>query len=135
VVVDDEYETTGARATLNLGHTLAHALETAGGYDLLHGEAVAIGLVFAARLAAALRRISTDAADEQVELIAALGLRTAVPDADQLSAGQLLALMRRDKKSSGRLTFVIDGPGGVELVDDPPNDALGPAFAAVGIRA
>ena len=50
-------ERTGARAVLNYGHTLAHALETATGHALLHGEAVAIGLVFAAQLAAALERI------------------------------------------------------------------------------
>lgn len=135
VVVEDEHETSGARATLNLGHTLAHALETAGGYDLLHGEAVAIGLVFAARLAAALERIDTAAADEQVALIAALGLPVTVPDADQLAAGDLLALMRRDKKSEGGLTFVLDGTGGVQRVDDPPAHAVERAFAAVGIRA
>ena len=53
VVAADERERTGRRALLNYGHTLAHALETAGGYDLRHGEAVAIGLVYAARLARA----------------------------------------------------------------------------------
>ncbi len=135
VVVEDEHETSGARATLNLGHTLAHALETAGGYDLRHGEAVAIGLVFAARLSAAMERIGTGAADEQVALIGALGLPTPVPSAEQLSSGELLALMRRDKKSSGGLTFVLDGPSGVERVEDPPAVALDAAFAAVGIRA
>ncbi|MCU1456817.1 MAG: 3-dehydroquinate synthase [Actinomycetia bacterium] len=135
VVVEDEHETSGVRATLNLGHTLAHALETAGGYDLLHGEAVSIGLVFAARLAAALERISTEAADEQVALISALGLPTAVPRAGRVSGAELIALMRRDKKSDGGLTFVLDGPRGVERVDDPPAHAVERAFAAVGIRA
>ena len=63
VVSADEHERTGLRATLNYGHTLAHALETAGGYGLLHGEAVAVGLVFAAELAAALDRLPADAPD------------------------------------------------------------------------
>ena len=54
VVAADEREG-GRRAILNYGHTLAHALETAGGYDLRHGEAVAIGLVYAAELARAPR--------------------------------------------------------------------------------
>ncbi len=135
VVVEDEHETRGTRATLNLGHTLAHALETAGGYGLLHGEAVAIGLVFAARLAAAMERIHPEQADAQIALLAALGLQTRVPADAPLDRSELLALMRRDKKSSGRLTFVLDGPEGVELVDDPPTVALDAAFAAVGIRA
>ena len=51
----------GRRAILNYGHTLAHALETAGDYDLRHGEAVAIGLVYAAELARRLGRIDDDA--------------------------------------------------------------------------
>ena len=56
VVASDEREG-GRRATLNYGHTLGHALETAGRYDLRHGEAVAIGLVYAAELAHRLGRI------------------------------------------------------------------------------
>ena len=60
VVADDEREANG-RALLNYGHTLAHALETAGRYDLRHGEAVAIGLVFAAELAHRLGRIDAGA--------------------------------------------------------------------------
>ena len=60
VVAADEREG-GRRAILNYGHTLAHALEIAGGYDLRHGEAVAIGLVYAAELARALGRIDAAA--------------------------------------------------------------------------
>src|SRR5436305_4569151 len=59
VVAGDEREG-GDRALLNYGHTLAHALEIAGHYDLRHGEAVAIGLVFAAELAAVLERVVPD---------------------------------------------------------------------------
>ena len=89
VVAADPQERTGIRATLNHGHTLAHALESVGGYELLHGEAVAVGLVFAGALAGrdgANRRRSRRAPPQRV---AALDLPTAVPgptDPDALLA-------------------------------------------------
>jgi 3-dehydroquinate synthase len=132
VVADDPHEQTGLRATLNYGHTLGHALETVGHHDLSHGEAVAVGLVFAGALAAALGRISPEEAAHHVELIGGLGLPTVAPGADPR---ELLAVMRRDKKASGGLTFVLLGPGGLESVDDPPAPALEAAFRAVGIDA
>ena len=123
------------RATLNYGHTLAHALETVGRYGLLHGEAVAVGLVFAAELAAALDRLPPDAPDATRTMLARFGLPTVAPDG--LAAADLIALMRRDKKASGGLTFVLPAPGAgpLERVDDPPAAALERAFAAVGIPA
>jgi len=116
-VVADERETTGRRATLNYGHTLGHALETAGRYDLRHGEAVAIGLVFAARLAARLGRITDDRVAEHLEVVGGADLPTAVPPG--WDHRELVELMRGDKKATGDgLTFVLDGPAGVELVSD-----------------
>src|SRR6185503_1011123 len=76
VVAADPEERTGLRATLNYGHTLAHALETTGAYELLHGEAVAIGLVFADALACAIERIDRATVDEHRSLLAALDLPT-----------------------------------------------------------
>jgi 3-dehydroquinate synthetase len=131
VVAADPEERTGLRATLNYGHTLAHALETVGHHDLLHGEAVAVGLVFAGALAAALGRISPADAARHRDLVAGLGLPTAAPG---LPADDLLAVMRRDKKAHGGLTFVLLGPDGLRAVDDPPPAALTAAFAAVGIE-
>jgi 5-deoxy-5-amino-3-dehydroquinate synthase len=131
VVAEDEREVTGRRAVLNYGHTLAHALETAGGYDLLHGEAVAVGLVFAAELAAALGRVDDDLTGRSRTMLAGLGLPVRAPEGTR--AEDLLAIMRRDKKASGGLTFVLDGPEGVGRVDDPEPKALARAFAAVGI--
>jgi len=131
VVAADEEERTGARAVLNYGHTLAHALETAGGYRLAHGEAVAVGLVFAGRLAAELARIPSTVADRHRALVEALGLPVAAPAG--LDADEVVALMRRDKKSEGGLTFVLAGPSGVERVDDPPAGALLAALGAVGV--
>jgi 5-deoxy-5-amino-3-dehydroquinate synthase len=104
------------RACLNYGHTLAHALETAGGYDLRHGEAVAIGLVFAARLAARLGRIDDARVARHDRVVEGYGLPRALPPEADIDA--LLALMRRDKKSQGGLSFVLDGPVGVEPVHD-----------------
>jgi 3-dehydroquinate synthase len=133
VVARDPEERTGLRATLNLGHTLAHALETAGGYGLTHGEAVAIGLVFAGALAGGCERVGPDVVDRYQAVPATLGLVTEVPGGADVKAEDLLALMRRDKKASGGLTFVLPGPDGIERVDDPPEHALRYAFASVGI--
>ena len=113
VVAEDERES-GRRAILNYGHTLAHALEIDGGFDLRHGEAVAIGLVFAARLGHALGRIDADAVNRHVDVVAGYGLPTTLP----LGARpvDLVALMARDKKAIDGLTFVLDGAHGVEPV-------------------
>ncbi|HEX4778486.1 MAG TPA: 3-dehydroquinate synthase [Acidimicrobiia bacterium] len=135
VVSADPEERTGMRATLNLGHTFAHALETAGGYDLRHGEAVAIGLAFAGQLAYATERIDRSAAARFRDLPASLGLPVDVPDGDALGSDALLALMQRDKKAKGGLTFVLpDDEGVLDTVDDPPASALEHAFRSVGVR-
>jgi 5-deoxy-5-amino-3-dehydroquinate synthase len=131
VVASDPHERTGMRATLNLGHTLAHALESVGGYELLHGEAVAVGLVYAGALAGALERIDGDTVARYRNVVSALDLPTAVPGAADPDA--LLASMRRDKKSVGGLTFVLPGPMGLETVHDPDARALDVAFRAVGV--
>jgi len=109
----DERETSGRRALLNYGHTLAHALETAGHYDLRHGEAVAIGLVFAARLAHRLGRIDAGRVAEHEAVVASYDLPTAIPPG--LDPVALTDLMARDKKALAGLTFVLDSPRGVEV--------------------
>ena len=110
----DEREKSGRRALLNYGHTLAHALETAGGYDLRHGEAVAIGVVFAARLARRLGRIADERVAEHERIVGGYGLPTVVPPG--LHPTELVTLMARDQKALDGLTFVLDGPSGVEVV-------------------
>jgi 5-deoxy-5-amino-3-dehydroquinate synthase len=103
------------RALLNYGHTLAHALETSGSYDLRHGEAVGIGLVFAARLARALGRIDEHRVQEHVDLVASYDLPTAPPQG--FDPAELVSLIGRDKKATGEdLTLVLDGPRGLEVV-------------------
>ena len=128
----DEFETTGVRAVLNYGHTVAHALETASAHALLHGEAVAIGLVFAGRLAGTLERIDHAAVAHHEELVAALGLPTQAPPG--LRADDLVPIMARDKKAGGGLTFVLAGPGGIERVVDPDPAAVRKALAAIGVE-
>ena len=118
VVEQDEREETGRRSVLNYGHTFCHALEAATGYDqLLHGEAVAIGMLCASRLAERLGRIDAELTRRQHDLLDALGLPTAVP---QIDPDRLLSLMSHDKKvEHGRLRFVLPSElGHVELVGD-----------------
>jgi 5-deoxy-5-amino-3-dehydroquinate synthase len=114
VVEADPQERTGRRATLNYGHTLAHALEVAGRFDLRHGEAVAIGLVFAAELASVLGRIGPERVAEHRRVVKSYGLDASLPAG--LDHDELLTLMGRDKKATAGLTFVLDGPAGVETV-------------------
>jgi 5-deoxy-5-amino-3-dehydroquinate synthase len=125
VVGADERES-GRRAILNYGHTLAHALETGGRYDLRHGEAVAVGLVFAAELARVLGRIDDDAVAEHRRVVGAYDLDATLPAGSE--PDELVAIMARDKKALGRLTFVLDGPAGVELVAGVERDAIDAAL-------
>lgn len=113
-VEQDERES-GKRAFLNYGHTLAHALETVGQHQLAHGEAVAIGLIFAARLARALGRIDDSRVDYH-ELVVGqtYSLQTRMPAG--LDIDQLMAAIARDKKALQGLTFILDSPQGLEIV-------------------
>ena len=115
VVASDEREG-GRRALLNYGHTLAHALEIATDHSMAHGEAVAVGLVYAARLARHLGRIDDARVQRHLDVVGgSYELGTSLPDG--LSAEHLVTLMGRDKKVlSDGLTFVLDGPAGVEVV-------------------
>jgi 5-deoxy-5-amino-3-dehydroquinate synthase len=121
-VEQDERES-GKRAFLNYGHTLAHALETVGRHQLAHGEAVAIGLIFAARLARALGRID-DARVDYHELVVGqtYSLQTRMPSG--LDINELLAAMARDKKALNGLTFILDSSNGLEIVSDISADVV-----------
>ena len=132
VVADDEREG-GRRMILNYGHTLAHALEATGladreagrstrAADLLHGEAVAIGLLFAAHLARNLGRIDEDRVELHRRVVGGFDLSTDLPPG--LIAGDLVASMGRDKKAHHDLTFVLDGPAGVEPVRGVPVEVV-----------
>lgn len=117
VVAADEREDPDdrrGRAILNYGHTLAHALEIETGHGLRHGEAVAVGLAYAAALARRLGRIDDARVAEHRQVLAAYELDPALPAG--VDQDRLIRLMRRDKKAIAGLTFVLDGPDGVEVV-------------------
>lgn len=124
VVAGDEREETGLRAVLNYGHTFAHALEALTGYGhLLHGEAVAIGMLCASRLAERLGRIDATLTERQSNLLTALELPTELPE---VGTEEMLAAMSHDKKvEHGRLRFVLPTRlGHVELVGDISTDLV-----------
>lgn len=125
VVAADEREG-DRRAILNYGHTLAHALETAGRYDLRHGEAVAIGLVFAAELANVVGRIDAERVREHRRVVGAYDLPATLPA--EVDRDELVTLFGRDKKAIGGVTFILDGPDGVEPVRDVRRDAIDSAL-------
>ena len=104
IVSADEQEA-GLRRILNFGHTLGHAIETVAGYGAVrHGEAVAIGMVFAARLAAELSLCDRGLVDRLVRLLDLVGL----PTRTDLPAALLLAAMQRDKKmTEGQIAWIL----------------------------
>jgi 3-dehydroquinate synthase len=111
------------RLVLNYGHTLGHALERLAGYrGLRHGEAVALGMVFAARVAEALGLARPGLAAGHVELLAALGLPVG---GVRLDPDQVLAAMATDKKQRGGLRLVLlRRPGQPEVVTAPDRRVL-----------
>ena len=111
IVEKDEKETSGLRESLNLGHTLGRALETVSGYSLLHGEAVAVGLVFQARLGEARGLMKPEETKRLCSLLERAGLPTEIPEG--IDRRELVEKLYTDKKTrNGKLRFVFsDGIG------------------------
>lgn len=99
IVKEDPFERLGRRILLNCGHTVAHAVERATDYAVSHGSAVAVGCVEEARIAVKLGLAGAGWPDEVAASFAAAGLPTAMPRG--LSLGELVPLMRGDKKRRG----------------------------------
>ena len=119
VVEADERES-GLRRILNFGHTLAHGIEAAQGYGgLLHGEAVSVGMVFAARLGEALGHTPPGVTDRIEELLASYGLPVGLRRGD---ASRILSAMARDKKRGphGLRWVFLTGVGRTIVVDGVP---------------
>jgi 3-dehydroquinate synthase len=127
-VGEDLYDT-GRREFLNYGHTLAHAIERVEDFGWRHGEAVAVGLLFAAELGVQAGRLSRAEADRHRELVAAMGL----PTTYRGDWARLQSVMRRDKKARGAsLRFVVlDRIGAPGILTDPDQAWLDAAWAAV----
>jgi 3-dehydroquinate synthase len=124
VVSRDEQEQ-GERLLLNFGHTFGHAIETEQGYGgLLHGEAIAVGMVMAARLATQLKRAPAADAERLAALLRRAGLPVAVPEGVDPQA--LVARMKLDKKAvSGMLRLILwRGIGRAEVMRDVPEAAI-----------
>ncbi|GIM48178.1 3-dehydroquinate synthase [Collibacillus ludicampi] len=120
VVAKDEKEQ-GLRAILNYGHTLAHAIEGLAGYGVFtHGEAVSIGIAFAAELSSRLGYLSSQDLVRTERCLLKAGLPVHIPAS--LSTNELVSFMRQDKKAIGKtLTFVIaEDIGRVSIVKDVP---------------
>ncbi len=132
-VVSADLREAGLREILNYGHTLGHAIERVERYQVRHGEAVAIGMVYAAELARLAGRLDSETLHRHRRVLTAVGLPTTFlrgvwPD--------LREAMTVDKKSRGaRLRFVVlDGLAKPGILDDPPEELLARAYAEVAAR-
>jgi len=123
IVAADETES-GQRALLNLGHTFAHAIETAGAFsDWLHGEAVALGMLLAARLSEIRGIGNAKTLPALNRLLSELGLPIRLPAG--LDSPALLDVMRLDKKNvSGQFRFVLLSDIGQALIDPQVDEAM-----------
>ena len=129
-VVSADLREAGQREMLNYGHTLGHAIERVEGYRLRHGEAVAIGMIYAAAVARLAGRLDAATANRHRQVLSAVGL----PTGYQAGAWpQLRAAMAVDKKARGsRLRLVVlDGLARPGILDDPPEELLEQAYAEV----
>jgi 3-dehydroquinate synthase len=124
IVEQDEREESGLRMVLNYGHTVGHALETLGGYRTWrHGEAVAVGIVAAARLAQRLGLTDARTAERQVELLAAVELPTRF---EAPTPREVSDILHRDKKArENRVPFVLlKALGRAEVCFDVPSETV-----------
>jgi 3-dehydroquinate synthetase len=129
-VAEDERDT-GARLFLNYGHTLGHALERLEAFDgRSHGEAIAVGMVFAARLAESLGTARPGLATRTIRLLASLGLET---DGPLPPTSDVMAAFRLDKKFHGAVRFVLlEAVGRPVIVDDVPADRVAQILKEMG---
>ncbi|HEX2092042.1 MAG TPA: 3-dehydroquinate synthase [Longimicrobiaceae bacterium] len=141
IVARDEREA-GPRKLLNFGHTVGHAVESLSGYRMLHGEAVAIGMVAEARIGERMGVAGKGTTERLRRILGRLGLPSSVPVT--FSMDDVIALTRTDKKArNGRVEYaLISGPGipaqgidgrwGYAVADEVVREALG---GAAGVRA
>lgn len=130
--VSNDLKEKGLREFLNYGHTLGHAIEQIEHFSWRHGNAVAVGMVFAAELAQLLGYLSTGDVEYHRSLLKSLGLPISWNGggSDDDAFNKVLDLMHKDKKARGNtLRFVVlDGIGNPIHLDNPPLDAIRDAF-------
>lgn len=125
VVTLDEFESSGLRATLNFGHTVGHAIESVTGYrSLLHGEAIAIGMVVETQLSERLGCCENGLSDRVRKGLSLQGLPVEIPPT--IDREQLLSSMYLDKKAdrAGLAFSLIEGPGRCKLVTGIEGDVV-----------
>ncbi|WP_219108173.1 3-dehydroquinate synthase [Austwickia sp. TVS 96-490-7B] len=129
-VVTADLKESSLREILNYGHTFAHAVEQVEGYTWRHGDAVAVGMVYAAELARLAGRLSPEDVDRHRRILQAVGLPTSYRSGRW---DDLLAVMRRDKKARGSLLrfVVLDGIGVPGRWDGPDEGSLRAAYDAI----
>lgn len=121
-VVEKDEKETGMRAILNYGHTIGHAVEAVSGFTLKHGQAVAIGMVAAARIANRMDILNTDDLNRLEDILKDAGLPVRMPDLD---LRQVIEVMKHDKKvRQDKLTFVLLKSIGHAFVTDDVSPAL-----------
>jgi 3-dehydroquinate synthase len=125
-VVGDDLRETGRREVLNYGHTLGHAVELVEEFRWRHGEAVSVGLVYAAELAAAVGRLPSDVVARHRSVLSSLGLPTTYDG----PWPAVLEAMRVDKKARGAMLrfVVLDGIGRPGRLEGPDDDLLAATY-------
>jgi 3-dehydroquinate synthase len=133
-VVGEDLKEAGLREILNYGHTLAHAIELAERYDWRHGAAVSVGMVFAAELSRLAGKLPDEVVDRHRAILTSLGLPTTYRG-DRWE--QLLAAMRRDKKTRGDLLrfVVLDDVARPTRLEGPDPTLLAAAYAEIAADA
>ena len=131
VVSQDEKETLGIRILLNYGHTIGHAIESITGYtEYLHGEAVSVGMMGAAKIGELLQIIDVDDVERQKEVLQAYGLPISAPG---LNSEAIISAMTSDKKTTGgSINWVLlDGIGKAITNNEVPDKYVSKALKFV----
>jgi 3-dehydroquinate synthase len=127
-VVTADLREAGPREILNYGHTLGHAIERAEGYQVRHGAAVAIGMVYAAAVARRAGRLDAATGERHRAILAATGLPTGYRSGAWPKLREGMAVDKKSRASRLRLV-VLDGLARPGILDDPPEDLLEQAYA------
>jgi 3-dehydroquinate synthase len=129
-VVSNDFKESFAREALNYGHTLGHAIEIHAKYQLRHGEAVSIGMVFVAELAAARGLIDTSTVALHRDLLTRYGLPTTY---EREAWSKLAPLLALDKKARGKILrfVVLDGIGSTVRLEDVSSAELDAAYEMI----
>jgi 3-dehydroquinate synthase len=136
VVSEDEFEVKGLRATLNYGHTIGHAIESVTNYTAVnHGEAVALGMVAAGRLAARLQLWTTAEAQRQEAVIGRSDLAIVLPP--DLDLAKIIETLKSDKKvKAGKGIFILPTTiGATKTIGYEPQDSTDTFVSDVAIRS